>query len=148
MQLLKCKNLRNHYCWTFLFFLFWINIDTPNPQDIDETAMELLIDFCYTSSITVEESNVQTLLPAACLLQVYCSSLILISLHSNFYINIASSHKISVFLIYYWVFSVTLLAVQVTKFFFVFLKNYYEVLFFFDHSASYKVLFFFNCCPN
>ncbi|GFR64007.1 kelch-like protein diablo [Elysia marginata] len=39
-------------------------------QDIDEMAMELLIEFCYTSSITVEESNVQTLLPAACLLQL------------------------------------------------------------------------------
>lgn len=33
-------------------------------RDIDELAMELLIDFCYTSHITVEESNVQTLLPA------------------------------------------------------------------------------------
>lgn len=39
-------------------------------RDIDESAMELLIDFCYTASITVEESNVQTLLPAACLLQL------------------------------------------------------------------------------
>ena len=33
-------------------------------RDIDELAMELLIDFCYTSHIVVEESNVQTLLPA------------------------------------------------------------------------------------
>ncbi|XP_055703551.1 kelch-like protein diablo [Phlebotomus papatasi] len=39
-------------------------------RDIDENAMELLIDFCYTSHIVVEESNVQTLLPAACLLQL------------------------------------------------------------------------------
>ena len=39
-------------------------------RDIDENAMELLIDFCYTSTITVEEGNVQTLLPAACLLQL------------------------------------------------------------------------------
>lgn len=39
-------------------------------RDIDENAMDLLIDFCYTSSITVEENNVQTLLPAACLLQL------------------------------------------------------------------------------
>ncbi|KAL5012389.1 hypothetical protein ScPMuIL_010940 [Solemya velum] len=39
-------------------------------RDIDEGAMEVLIDFCYTSNITVEESNVQTLLPAACLLQL------------------------------------------------------------------------------
>jgi len=39
-------------------------------RDIDEAAMELLIDFCYTSKITVEENNVQTLLPAACLLQL------------------------------------------------------------------------------
>lgn len=33
-------------------------------RDIDELAMELLIDFCYTSHIVIEESNVQTLLPA------------------------------------------------------------------------------------
>ncbi|QQP56330.1 BACH1_ putativelike, partial [Caligus rogercresseyi] len=39
-------------------------------RDVDENAMELLVDFCYTSFITVEESNVQTLLPAACLLQL------------------------------------------------------------------------------
>lgn len=39
-------------------------------RDIDENAMELLIDFCYTAHIVVEESNVQTLLPAACLLQL------------------------------------------------------------------------------
>jgi hypothetical protein len=32
--------------------------------------MDILIDFCYTSNIVVEESNVQTLLPAACLLQL------------------------------------------------------------------------------
>lgn len=56
-------------------------------RDIDELAMDLLIgkiaakihqnlfdgvflDFCYTSHIIVEESNVQMLLPAACLLQL------------------------------------------------------------------------------
>uniref|UniRef100_A0A1A9WIL6 Kelch-like protein diablo n=1 Tax=Glossina brevipalpis TaxID=37001 RepID=A0A1A9WIL6_9MUSC len=39
-------------------------------RDIDEHAMELLIDFCYTAHIIVEESNVQNLLPAACLLQL------------------------------------------------------------------------------
>uniref|UniRef100_A0A673GAK1 Kelch-like protein 20 n=1 Tax=Sinocyclocheilus rhinocerous TaxID=307959 RepID=A0A673GAK1_9TELE len=39
-------------------------------RDIDERAMELLIDFAYTSQVTVEEGNVQTLLPAACLLQL------------------------------------------------------------------------------
>ena len=33
-------------------------------RDIDEVAMELLIDFCYSSNIVVEEGNVQTLLPA------------------------------------------------------------------------------------
>lgn len=47
-------------------------------KDIDETAMEMLIDFCYTSKITVDEKIVQTLLPAACILQLqevqdYCS---------------------------------------------------------------------------
>ncbi len=39
-------------------------------RDVEETAMEILIDFCYTAYIVVEESNVQTLLPAACLLQL------------------------------------------------------------------------------
>jgi len=40
-------------------------------KDVDENAMEMLIDFCYTSRITVDEKSVQTLLPAACLLQLY-----------------------------------------------------------------------------
>lgn len=39
-------------------------------HDVDEGAMELLIDFCYQSKIYIDENNVQTLLPAACLLQV------------------------------------------------------------------------------
>lgn len=39
-------------------------------RDVDESAMDILTDFCYTSYIVVEESNVQTLLPAACLLQM------------------------------------------------------------------------------
>jgi kelch-like protein 20 len=42
-------------------------------RDVEETAMETLIDFCYNSYIVVEESNVQSLLPAACLLQVHIS---------------------------------------------------------------------------
>ena len=39
-------------------------------RDVDESAMELLIEFCYTSRIIVDEKNVQMLLPAACILQV------------------------------------------------------------------------------
>lgn len=39
-------------------------------RDVEESALETLVDFCYTSHIVVEESNVQTLLPAACLLQL------------------------------------------------------------------------------
>ncbi|MCL4127250.1 UNVERIFIED_CONTAM: hypothetical protein GTU68_060600, partial [Idotea baltica] len=39
-------------------------------RDIDEHAVDLIVNFCYTSEITIEESNVQTLLPAACLLQM------------------------------------------------------------------------------
>lgn len=47
-------------------------------RDIDESAMEMLVDFCYSSKITVDEKSVQTLLPAACILQLqdvqnYCS---------------------------------------------------------------------------
>ena len=41
-------------------------------RDVDDAAMEILVDFCYTAYIVVEEANVQTLLPAACLLQVEC----------------------------------------------------------------------------
>lgn len=33
-------------------------------RDIDEHAMGLLIEFCYTSKIIIDETNVQTLLPA------------------------------------------------------------------------------------
>jgi len=33
-------------------------------KDIDENAMGLLINFCYTSKIVIDETNVQTLLPA------------------------------------------------------------------------------------
>ncbi|XP_047134904.1 kelch-like protein 20 [Hydra vulgaris] len=39
-------------------------------QDIDEKAMELLIDFAYTGNIKIDEANVQIVLPAACLLQI------------------------------------------------------------------------------
>jgi hypothetical protein len=38
--------------------------------DIDERTLEILIDFCYTGEITIADSNVQTVLPAACLLQL------------------------------------------------------------------------------
>ncbi|CAF1569806.1 unnamed protein product [Rotaria magnacalcarata] len=39
-------------------------------RDIEEYAMELLIEYCYTSRIVVDEKNVQMLLPAACILQI------------------------------------------------------------------------------
>lgn len=39
-------------------------------RDVDEAAMDTLVDFCYTAYIVVEEANVQNLLPAACLLQL------------------------------------------------------------------------------
>ena len=40
-------------------------------HDIDDIALEQLIDFCYTGQVTIDESNVQQLLPAACLLQLH-----------------------------------------------------------------------------
>jgi hypothetical protein len=46
-------------------------------HDVDEFAMELLIEFCYTSRIIVDEKNVQMLLPAACILQVIIKIIIL-----------------------------------------------------------------------
>ena len=39
-------------------------------QDVDEKAMEQLIDFAYTAVIRIDETNVQIVLPAACLLQL------------------------------------------------------------------------------
>jgi len=39
-------------------------------KDVDEKAMEQLIDFAYTAVIRIDENNVQTILPAACLLQL------------------------------------------------------------------------------
>ena len=39
-------------------------------KDVDEKAMEQLIDFAYTAVIKIDENNVQTILPAACLLQL------------------------------------------------------------------------------
>lgn len=45
-------------------------------RDIDEYAMELLIEYCYTSRIVVDEKNVQVLLPAACILQVRSSKML------------------------------------------------------------------------
>ena len=52
-------------------------------HDIDELAMELLIEFCYTSRITVDEKNVQILLPAACILQVIIRICFLINTKLN-----------------------------------------------------------------
>ena len=39
-------------------------------RDVDETAMDILIDFCYTSSIEVDWSNVQPLIATADILQM------------------------------------------------------------------------------
>ncbi|UJR34957.1 hypothetical protein I4U23_027735 [Adineta vaga] len=39
-------------------------------RDIDYCAMELLVDYCYTSRIIIDEQNVQILLPAATTLQI------------------------------------------------------------------------------
>eukprot|EP00794_Sanderia_malayensis_P015965 gene15965-17571_t len=39
-------------------------------KDVDEKATEELIDFAYTGSIKIDEANVQTVLPAACLMQL------------------------------------------------------------------------------
>lgn len=39
-------------------------------KDVDEKATTQLIDFAYTGSIRIDETNVQTVLPAACLIQL------------------------------------------------------------------------------
>lgn len=44
-------------------------------RDIDEHAVDLIVNFCYTSEITIEESNVQTLLPAGKLSDLFLLSL-------------------------------------------------------------------------
>lgn len=39
-------------------------------RDVDEHAMEVLVDFAYTAHAVIDENNVQVLLPASCLLQI------------------------------------------------------------------------------
>ena len=39
-------------------------------QEMDEQAMELMIEFFYSGCITISSSNVQDILPVACVLQV------------------------------------------------------------------------------
>ena len=55
-------------------------------RDVSPQAMELLIEFCYSAQIKIEEGNVQQLLPAACLLQMveiqqYCCEFLSKQLH-------------------------------------------------------------------
>lgn len=38
--------------------------------DIGAKTLQTLIDFCYTGEISVADNNVQSILPAACLLQL------------------------------------------------------------------------------
>ena len=38
--------------------------------DINPQTLQALIDFCYTGEISITVGNVQSLLPAACLLQL------------------------------------------------------------------------------
>lgn len=44
-------------------------------HDMDSTALNLLVDYAYTGEINISEDNVQSLLPAASLLQISSVSL-------------------------------------------------------------------------
>ena len=68
-------------------------------RDISPQAMELLIEFCYSAQIKIEESNVQQLLPAACLLQMteiqqYCCEFLSKQLHPTNCLGFFTSKKI------------------------------------------------------
>ncbi|KAK4029684.1 LOW QUALITY PROTEIN: ring canal kelch homolog [Daphnia magna] len=57
-------------------------------QDVDPKALSLLLDYVYSSEIQVNEDNVQTLLPAANLLQMFdvkeaCSEFLVTQLHPS-----------------------------------------------------------------
>ena len=43
---------------------------TVTLQELDDVAMEAIVDFFYSGEIDISENNVQELLPVACLLQV------------------------------------------------------------------------------
>ena len=63
--------------------------------------MELLIDFCYTTTITIEEENVQQLLPAACLLQMtqiqqYCCEFLSKQLHPSNCLGLPLVHQFGI----------------------------------------------------
>lgn len=42
-----------------------------NIENMDPSTLESLLDFCYSGVISIDDSNVQDILPAACLLQLY-----------------------------------------------------------------------------
>lgn len=42
-----------------------------NMEEIEPPTLEALIEFCYTGAIAIDDSNVQDILPAACLLQIH-----------------------------------------------------------------------------
>uniref|UniRef100_A0A1I7TK06 BTB domain-containing protein n=1 Tax=Caenorhabditis tropicalis TaxID=1561998 RepID=A0A1I7TK06_9PELO len=42
-----------------------------NIENIDPLTLEALIEFCYSGLISIDDSNVQDILPAACLLQLH-----------------------------------------------------------------------------
>ena len=45
--------------------------DTIPIKDVDEPTLRTLVDFCYTGEVSINDSNVQQLLPAASLLQIH-----------------------------------------------------------------------------
>lgn len=50
------------------------NCDVVTLHDIDPSSLKQLIDYAYTGEITITEENVQVLLPASSLLQVWITN--------------------------------------------------------------------------
>ena len=62
-------------------------------RDIEKEALEALINFCYTSSIELEENNVESLLSASCYLQM-------VEIKMSLRINLVNQTKLLVMIKY------------------------------------------------